>query len=247
VSDFRLDKYEVTVGRFRVFVTTGQGTQLSPPTGGAGARAGIAASAWDESWKGSLASDTGALKAAIKCDPMYQTWTDDPEGNENRPMNCLSWFEAMAFCVWDGGFLPTEAEWNYAATGGDQQLAYPWSNATNSLDPMHASYYEGSDCVGDGMTGCAVTDLVPVGTKPAGDGLWLQSDLAGNVWEWTLDWQAPYSLSCNNCANTAAAEYRIFRGGGFAYGATYLRTGYRGYTTPTYRNSFIGVRCARTL
>jgi formylglycine-generating enzyme len=249
LSAFRLDKYEVTVGRFRAFVNAGMGTQASPPLTGAGARTAISGSGWDASWNPSLPTTKTALMTAVKCDAPFGTWTDAPGGNENRPMNCITWFEAMAFCAWDGGFLPTEAEWNYAAAGGDLQLAYPWSNPAGSLtlDAIHASYNDGTNCVGDGMGGCAVTDLVPVGTKPAGDSRWGQSDLAGNVWEWTLDrYSANYLTPCTDCANTAAAPDRVFRGGSFDNVAFTLRAGYRIYGTPVSRNGSVGVRCART-
>jgi formylglycine-generating enzyme required for sulfatase activity len=118
VSDFVLDRYEITVGRFRAFVTAGRGTRAEPPLDGVGAHANIAASGWQAAWSGRLAVDTPALIAAVKCNATYQTWTDTPGGNEHRPMNCITWYEAMAFCAWDGGYLPTEAEWNCAATGG---------------------------------------------------------------------------------------------------------------------------------
>jgi formylglycine-generating enzyme len=250
VSDFRLDKYEVTVGRFRAFVEAGMGTRASAPTAGAGAHASIAGSGWDTSWNGSLVVDKAALVAAVKCSTMYQTWTDTPAANEHRPMNCLTWYEAMAFCVWDGGYLATEAEWNYAATGGDQQRAYPWSSPAGALTPLdgsYASYHDGTNCVGDGAVGCALTDLVAVGSKPLGDGRWGQSDLAGNLFEWTLDWYAgTYVNPCTNCANLVAGSNRVIRGGCFNDIATSLRAGSRGSSTPNPRFFNVGVRCART-
>jgi len=248
VSAFRLDKYEVAVGRFRAFVDAGMGTQASPPQPGAGAHANIVGSGWNASWNTRLQADKATLIAAVKCDPLYQTWTDTPAGNEDRPMNCIDWYTAMALCAWDGGYLATEAEWNYAATGGDQQRAYPWSSPAGALTPLdsaHASYYDGN-CVGDGMPGCAVTDLVAVGSKPLGDGRWGQSDLAGNVWEWTLDMDAPYINPCINCASVLTGSLAVTRGGGFRDDATNLRAGNRGNGTPAYRGDrFVGVRCAR--
>jgi formylglycine-generating enzyme required for sulfatase activity len=247
VSTFRLDKYEVTVGRFRVFVAAGKGTQASAPAVGDGAHAKIAASGWAAAFNANLLADGAALVAALKCDASFQTWTDSPGANENRPMNCVSWFEAMAFCIFDGGYLATEAEWNYAATGGDQQRAFPWSSPASSvtIDGTHASYLVGTDCVGDGAAGCALTDLVAVGTKPAGQGRFAQSDLAGNVEEWALDFVNLYPMPCDDCASLTASTTRSVRGGDYQLQATGARTGTRGGLPPKNRRPDVGIRCAR--
>jgi formylglycine-generating enzyme required for sulfatase activity len=255
VSDFRLDTYEVTVGRFRAFVNAGKGTTATAPAANAGAHPKIVGSGWDTTWNSSLATNTAALVSdVIVCrDSGLHTYYGSPTiDTEVRPINCITWFEALAFCIWDGGFLPTEAEWNYAASGGEQQRAYPWSDppGTLTLDSAHASYSpdNGTNCVGDGMPGCDVTDFVAVGTKPAGDGRWGQSDLAGNVIEWTLDWFADtYPLPCTDCANLVQPSQasRVLRGGAFDQGARGA-AGSRSYDGPMDHNYHIGVRCART-
>jgi formylglycine-generating enzyme required for sulfatase activity len=248
VSSFAFDKYVVTVGRFRAFVNTGLATLASPPMPGDGAHANITGSGWDANWNVNLAADKAALVAALKCNSTFQMWTDTPGPNERRPINCVTWYEAMVFCAWDGGYLPTEAEWNYAATGGAQQRAYPWSNpaGTLTIDGSRASYNDGTGCIGDGSPGCTATDVVPVGSKPEGNGLWGQSDLGGNVWEWTLDWYAPYATPCMDCANLTTASNRVIRGGSFESSAASSRAVYRdvGFP-PTTRGRNIGFRCAR--
>jgi formylglycine-generating enzyme required for sulfatase activity len=239
VFDFRLDKYEVTVGRFRAFVLAGLGTQASPPPQNAGAHQSLATSGWDSGFDSHLTADTPALKSGLKCDPMYQTWTDSAGANEDQPINCITWYEALAFCAWDQGFLPTEAEWNYAAAGGAEQRAFPWSVPHDSVtvDDSYAVY----------MGSASAT--APVGSKsPLGDGQWGHSDLAGNVAEWTLDWFAkPYRINpCTNCADLAMTiDGRVVRGGTWNFGAPTLRSSFRVNYPPSARFDFIGVRCAR--
>lgn len=244
VGELRIDTYEVTVGRFRRFVAAGQGTQASPPAAGTGAHQNLANSGWSSSWNTSLVPTTVALKTALKCDPTYQTWSDAPAAFESHPINCITWYEAMAFCVWDGGYLATEAEWNYAAAGGDEQRAYPWSSppTSTSIDATRASYA----CLGDGMPACSRDDLLRVGSVPAGDGRWGHADLSGNLWEWVLDWYAePYGTPCVDCANLTDAAFRVHRGGAFRNLDTAARSATRGYDPANYRASDVGVRCAR--
>lgn len=237
VSDFHLDKYEVTVGRFRQFVEAGMGTQKSPPKEGAGAHPLIPGSGWNSAWNTSLASDTAALKTAVQ--GYRQTWTDTPGNDERLPITHLDWFTASAFCAWDGGRLPTEAEWNYAAAGGSEQRVYPWSNPPTSttIDESYATYYCGSAC--DGLP-------QNVGSKsPKGDGKWGQADLAGNVWEWTLDvYAGPYPTPCIDCAALAGGSERVIRGGESANHYSSVLSSYRTRVSAESHFADTGVRCA---
>jgi formylglycine-generating enzyme required for sulfatase activity len=250
VADFYLDKYEITVGRFRQFVDAGKGTQASPPVSGAGANLRIEGSGWDSAWNASLAKDMDALNAALKGSPTYCTWTDTAGSNESRPLNCLDWYTAFAFCEWDGARLATEAEWGYAAAGGDEQRKYPWGSA--APDPSKASYYPDSTqkCMGDGVAGCSMADFIVVGSKPAGNGRWGHADLAGNVEEWTLDGHAAYPnptypYQCNNCANISVVSERMLRGGSFRSDASGLVSDARGGSNPVRHDIDFGARCAR--
>jgi formylglycine-generating enzyme required for sulfatase activity len=251
VSSFRLDKYEVTVGRFRAFVNAGMGTQSNPPLANSGAHEKIVGSGWDASWNAKLLASTPSLSTALKCNSELQTWTDKPGDNENRPISCVTWYEAAAFCAWDGGYLPTESEWNYAATGGDQQRAYPWSSPAASLtiDGAHAVYYDSvtEGCVDRDEPDCTLSDLLVVGSKPEGDGRWGQSDLAASLYEWTLDLAAPYESPCADCAGLTRGWAREIRGGSYASSAWELRAGIRHSFVSTDRVSLVGFRCARRL
>lgn len=242
VSDFRLDRYEVTVGRFRTFVQAGMGTQANPPAAAAGAHPWITSSGWDPAWNARLPANTADLIARLECEPPNFTWTDAPEANENLPMVCISWYEAVAFCAWDGGFMPTEAEWNYAAAGGSEQRAYPWSSPPGSLsiDCSYTNFEDvGGICAPNGKSNRVGSE------SPKGDGRWGQADLAGNAYEWTLDgYLGSYKNPCVDCVESSVGSGPVVRGGSFVYGAPVLRTGRRLDVSRSYRGGGLGVRCA---
>ena len=150
VSGFRLDKYQVTVGRFRQFVEavlSGDGGLAWTPPAGSGKHTHLNGGNGlncDAGWlrAGWVTSDNGNIaptNANLAC-PGDGTWTDTPGSQENLPINCVNWYEAYAFCIWDGGFLPSEAEWEYAAAGGSQQREYPWGSTASGDANQYAIY-----------------------------------------------------------------------------------------------------------
>jgi len=247
LSAFRLDRYEITVGRFRKFV--GAYTQNMIQSGAGKNPNNASDSGWNTSWNSNLPADAAALRASVKCssgqqNANYETWSDAAGNNEERPINCLDWYVANAFCAWDGGRLPTEAEWNYAAAGGSEQRVYPWGSTVPGANANLAAYncYSwgtgGSDCVN------VVTNIAPVGFISAGAGKWGQADLAGNMWEWAVDvFVTPLPQSvCTNCSILTGTGPRVARGGSWSQPAWSVETTYR--TSGPYQTGQ-GARCAR--
>jgi sulfatase modifying factor 1 len=254
VSGFRLDAYEVTVGRFRKFVTaalsgwrpaagSGKHTHLN---GGRGLESALGAgtyeSGWDPLWNAELATTKREWDANL-IRPTHSTWTANATTCESHPIDLVTWYEAYAFCIWDGGFLPSEAEWFYAASGGSEQRLYPWgwiTPGTNTDLAVYGDYYNGPDCDGQART------IAPVGSAVAGNGKWGQSDLAGNLQEWNLDWFEGYAVPCTDCASVASGSQRVQRGGSFELDATYLLAAGRNGYFPTIRYVNQTARCARS-
>ncbi|MET0791351.1 MAG: SUMF1/EgtB/PvdO family nonheme iron enzyme [Polyangiaceae bacterium] len=244
VSDFELDRYEITVGRFRQFlavysphlIATGSGNNPNNPDD----------TGWDPAWDASLPSDASALRIALSCGENFQTWSDVPgdAASESLPLTCLSWFEAEAFCTWDGGRLPTDAEWTYAASGGDEQRLYPWGKA--EPDCTFANYYGANDgtdfCV---LPGVGAAN--PVGSEsPKGDGRWGQADLGGNISEWMQDYAHLFPEECHDCAALSPSNpsgNRLVKGGSFSENGQVMQARFR-VSGPGTAQVF-GARCAR--
>jgi formylglycine-generating enzyme required for sulfatase activity len=249
VSSFRLDTYEVTVARFRKFEAA-FATWDGPKPGDGNNPNTEADDGWESAFTAELPIDRYALRYDLACHEDH-TWTDDPGDNEARSINCVSWHVAFAFCIWDGGWLPTEAEWNYAAAGGDEQRLYPWSNSPEDDDITiyHASYnvIPSMDyCGGDRMIGCAATDFISPGSLPLGNGKFGHADMAGNVYEWVRDHYGPYPDSCDNCVVLMGGEHRVARGGCYINYDSLVQTDWR-LDYPPSADAGLGVRCARPI
>ncbi len=253
VSSFRLDKYLVTVGRFRQFVGAWEGGAgyLPPPgsgkhsylNGGLGVADSTAPGTYETGWVSSYSDSVAPSDSNLtSCDgDTVITWTPSPGTQETLPINCVTWEEAYAFCIWDGGFLPTEAEWEFAAAGGSQQREYPWGTAAPGFANQYAIY-------GSYYTGTSL-GIAPVGTAAQGSGLWGQLDLVGDVFEWNMDWFfAPYHDPCTDCAPlTEGGSYgRVTRGGTYDYDTSWLLPPTRIYDSDYWRYDNQGFRCARS-
>lgn len=233
VSPFYLDTFEVAVGRFRKFLDQYDGTY---PATGAGAHPLVSGSGWNAAWNAQLPMDKAALEVAVNCNPNDKTWTSTPANQERYAMNCVSWYLAFAFCVWDGKRLPTEAEWEFAAAGGIEDRLYPWGNTVCST----CASYQGS----------SNSPFVNVGNYPDGAGMWGHLDLAGSMWEWNLDWYgsnwyAGAGFTCVDCVNLTPGSSRVHRGGTWWKEEGYMRAAHRSIgSVPTWTSSTVGFRCA---
>jgi formylglycine-generating enzyme len=255
LNAFWLDKYEVTVGRFRKFVESFDVCRAAgAPASGAG-RGVAAGTGWDAAWNISqLAEDQQALVAGLAANPKlpFQTWGN---ADESMPISCVNWYEAFAFCIWDGGRLPTELEWEHAASDDLLKQSYPWGDTPIPTDMQDSTTsYAVYNCMADGSSpnvNCSALDLPAVGSRPLGHGNWGHLDLAGSMSEWVFDWfgptyeDYPASASCDNCANLAPGGSRVIRGGNWNFDYNLMQASYRGINQPLAHSEQVGFRCAR--
>ena len=153
---------------------------------------------------------------------------------DNNPVERVSWNEAQEFCQKLSTLtgkkyrLPTEAEWEYAARGGNKSKGYK---------------YSGSNTIGDvaWYTSNSGRKTHPVGQKQPNElGIY---DMSGNLWEWCYDWKGSYSSSPQtNPTGPTSGSTRVFRGGSWEYTAKICRVAYRDGNFPGIRGSYLGLR-----
>jgi formylglycine-generating enzyme required for sulfatase activity len=245
LAAFGLAPYAVTNAEFRRFVeATGHRTEAEE-------------FGWSFVFAGLLADDFPPTRAVAEAPWWRQvegaSWYT-PEGPQStldgrnaHPVVHVSWNDAVGYCAWAGGRLPSEAEWEYAARGGLEGCVYPWGDELEPGGEHRMNVWQGTfpthNSLDDGYLGTAPVDAY----APNGFGL---HSMTGNVWEWCSDWFSHDSYardSRDNPQGPRAGTHRVARGGSYLCHASYCRryrVAARNALTPDSSTGNIGFRCA---
>ncbi len=168
-------------------------------------------------------------KVVMGSNPSYFSGSKHPVEDVSWD-NCQTFINKLNQLTGKNFRLPTEAEWEFAARGGNKSKGFK---------------YAGSNSIGDvAWCGSNSGDKThEVGTKQANElGIY---DMSGNVWEWCQDWYVGYSSNVQtNPAGPSTGSYRVNRGGSWFLNAWYCRVSYRNYYTPTSTGGNLGLRLA---
>ena len=180
-------------------------------------------------------------------------WYDDNLNPLDRPVVGVTYYDALAYCEWAGGTLPTEAQWEKAAKGITHRM-YPWGdNLPGSGDTWFANYHP-SDMPAD-EDGYEYTsppgyyDGVHSGTGN-GASPYGCHDMAGNVSEWCKDWYYPDSYEYTSYENPTGPEYgtlKVIRGGSYDSSYWDVRASARSWLVPLDVSPFVGFRCVNEI
>jgi eukaryotic-like serine/threonine-protein kinase len=225
LGGFWIDRTEVTVGQFAVFV----------------AKAGHRTTAEEQGWAYTWVESAGEWQKVGGANWQHPQ-RPDSGALDDHPVVQVSWDDAAAYCAWAGSRLPTEAEWEYAARGPDG-WAYPWGD---TFDSTRANYCDATCTTSwkDAAYNDGYSTTAPVGSYPAGASWCGALDLAGNVWESVADWYGDYpSGRQTDPRGPSAGEFRMMRGGAWDSEAGNVRAAFRNRGDQVGMYDALGFRC----
>lgn len=194
-----------------------------------------------------------AYKACVDAGRCEEPWTKDPfsmyPSFPDHPVNLVSWDKARAYCAYVGRRLPTEAEWEWAATG-PEQYKYPWGNTPEpSCETVDFTKYGAPKTRAGGDVGCHGGGPSKVGTHLPGDRVWPSGhlhDMAGNVWEWVEDSYAPFTKDKKTDPLVRnETPMHPLRGGAWNRSFGGMAITFRAAAQFTYQVPGVGFRCAQ--